>query len=137
VSEALRPGSVASVKPDSIGALSTLTPLLIKSTAVAALAGLFGFDTAVIAGTTQALVHVFNLTPASLGLTVAIALRGTFIGAMVAGIPGDRMADATACAALRFFLRVRARICDGLELACLRFFLSAYSAQFHLDSSPS
>jgi MFS family permease len=70
---------------------STLTPLLIKGTAVAALAGLlFGFDTAVIAGATQALVHLFNLTPASLGLTVAIALWGTIVGAMVAGIPGDR-----------------------------------------------
>jgi sugar porter (SP) family MFS transporter len=68
-----------------------LNALLIKSTIVAALGGLlFGFDTAVIAGATGALVNLYNLTPASLGLTVAIALWGTIIGAMLAGIPGDR-----------------------------------------------
>ncbi len=64
---------------------------LIKSTIVAALGGLlFGFDTAVIAGTTAGLTTAFSLTPASLGLTVAIALVGTVIGSMVAAIPGDR-----------------------------------------------
>jgi sugar porter (SP) family MFS transporter len=68
-----------------------LSPLLVRSTVVAALGGLlFGFDTAVIAGATKALVGLYSLTPASLGLTVAIALWGTIIGAMVAGIPGDR-----------------------------------------------
>lgn len=51
---------------------------------------LFGFDTAVIAGTTTALVRLFRLTPASLGLTVAIALWGTIAGAMLAAIPGDK-----------------------------------------------
>jgi MFS transporter, SP family, arabinose:H+ symporter len=69
----------------------TLNALLIKSTIVAALGGLlFGFDTAVIAGATGALVSLYRLTPASLGLTVAIALWGTIFGAMLAGIPGDR-----------------------------------------------
>jgi Sugar (and other) transporter len=69
----------------------TLNAFLIKSTIVAALGGLlFGFDTAVIAGATGALVSLYRLTPASLGLTVAIALWGTIIGAMLAGIPGDR-----------------------------------------------
>jgi MFS transporter, SP family, arabinose:H+ symporter len=64
---------------------------LIKSTVVAALGGLlFGFDTAVIAGTTAGLTKTFSLTPSSLGLTVAIALVGTVVGAMLAGIPGDR-----------------------------------------------
>jgi MFS transporter, SP family, arabinose:H+ symporter len=68
-----------------------LNALLIKSTIVAALGGLlFGFDTAVIAGATGALVNLYNLTLASLGLTVAIALWGTITGAMLAGIPGDR-----------------------------------------------
>lgn len=68
-----------------------LNALLIKSTAVAALGGLlFGFDTAVIAGSTSDLKYAFHLSPASLGLTVAIALWGTVVGALSAGLPGDR-----------------------------------------------
>jgi MFS transporter, SP family, arabinose:H+ symporter len=68
-----------------------LNSTLIKSTVVAALGGLlFGFDTAVIAGVTGALTNAFQLTPRGLGLTVAIALVGTVVGALFAGIPGDR-----------------------------------------------
>lgn len=64
---------------------------LIKSTVVAALGGLlFGFDTAVIAGTTRALTLEYGLSAASLGLTVASALWGTILGAMFASLPGDR-----------------------------------------------
>jgi MFS transporter, SP family, arabinose:H+ symporter len=69
----------------------SLSGVLIKSTAVAGLGGLlFGFDTAVIAGVTKSLVALYSLSPAGLGLTVAIALWGTILGAMAAGIPGDR-----------------------------------------------
>ena len=69
----------------------TLNAYLVKSTIVAALGGLlFGFDTAVIAGTTHALTETYHLSPESLGLTVAAALWGTVVGAMFAGIPGDR-----------------------------------------------
>jgi MFS transporter, SP family, arabinose:H+ symporter len=58
---------------------------------VGALGGLlFGFDTAVIAGTTHALTLTYSLTPQQLGLTVSMALIGTVIGAMSAGIPGQR-----------------------------------------------
>jgi MFS transporter, SP family, arabinose:H+ symporter len=68
-----------------------LSSTLIKSTVVAALGGLlFGFDTAVIAGATDALTRIFDLTPSSLGITVASALLGTILGAALAGIPGDR-----------------------------------------------
>jgi len=68
-----------------------LNSTLIKSTVVAALGGLlFGFDTAVIAGATGSLTVLYHLTPATLGLTVAIALWGTIVGAMLAGIPGDK-----------------------------------------------
>jgi sugar porter (SP) family MFS transporter len=68
-----------------------LNGLLIRSTLVASLGGLlFGFDTAVIAGATQALTSLYHLTPYSLGLTVSAALWGTIIGALLAGIPGDR-----------------------------------------------
>lgn len=65
---------------------------LLRSTVVAALGGLlFGFDTAVIAGTTAGLTAAYHLTQASLGTTVASALLGTIFGAMLAGIPGDRL----------------------------------------------
>jgi len=68
-----------------------LTANLLGSTVVAALGGLlFGFDTAVIAGTTRALSETFQLSPWWLGMTVASALWGTITGAIFAGIPGDR-----------------------------------------------
>lgn len=58
---------------------------------VASLAGLlFGFDTAVISGVTTALRQVFHLSEAGLGFTVAIALLGTCIGALVTGVVGNR-----------------------------------------------
>jgi len=68
-----------------------LNPNLLKATAVGALGGLlFGFDTAVIAGTTHSLTLAYALTPRQLGVTVAMALIGTVIGAMSAGIPGQK-----------------------------------------------
>ncbi len=68
-----------------------LNPHVAKSTAVGALGGLlFGFDTAVISGSTQSLTAVYHLSPALLGFTVSSALWGTVIGALTAGIPGQR-----------------------------------------------
>ena len=68
-----------------------LNRILLKSTAVAALGGLlFGFDTAVISGTTHSLTEVYHLSPGLLGVTVTSALVGTILGSMLAGIPGDR-----------------------------------------------
>jgi SP family arabinose:H+ symporter-like MFS transporter len=68
-----------------------LNSILLKSTIVAALGGLlFGFDTAVISGTTHGLTVQYQLSQLSLGVTVAIALVGTIFGAALAGIPGDR-----------------------------------------------
>jgi sugar porter (SP) family MFS transporter len=70
----------------------TLNRYLIKATAVGALGGLlFGFDTAVIAGTTQQLTEIFHLTPTTLGLTVFIGLVGTVIGALCSGVLGQRI----------------------------------------------
>jgi len=64
---------------------------LVKGTLVGGLAGLlFGFDTAVIAGTTQGLTQAFHLDPGGLGMTVSSALWGTLLGALFAGRPGDR-----------------------------------------------
>jgi hypothetical protein len=64
----------------------TLNAHLAKSTVIAALGGLlFGFDTAVISGTTAALTQNYQLSPKLLGITVASALWGTVIGSMLAG----------------------------------------------------
>ena len=69
----------------------TLNAYLARSTIVAALGGLlFGFDTVVISGTTDALTKTYHLSPLLLGFTVASALCGTILGAMFAGAPGDR-----------------------------------------------
>jgi sugar porter (SP) family MFS transporter len=69
----------------------TLSPTLVRATLVGGLAGLlFGFDTAVISGTTTGLTRTYGLTPGGLGLTVSIALWGTVAGALLAGVPGDR-----------------------------------------------
>jgi MFS transporter, SP family, arabinose:H+ symporter len=65
---------------------------LAKGSLVGALGGLlFGFDTAVISGTTHQLRQVFHLTPRELGTTVSIALLGTVIGAMSAGELGQKL----------------------------------------------
>lgn len=66
--------------------------LALRSAVIAALGGLlFGFDTAVISGTTDALQDVFSLSSGGLGFTVATALIGTITGAAVTGIwkPAD------------------------------------------------
>ena len=64
-----------------------LNSYLLKASIVGALGGLlFGFDTAVIAGTTHSLQQVFNLSDWSLGITVSIALWGTVVGALTAGL---------------------------------------------------
>jgi sugar porter (SP) family MFS transporter len=52
---------------------------------------LFGFDTAVIAGTTEQLSNVFHLTPWTLGLTVSIGLAGTILGALTSGVLGQKI----------------------------------------------
>jgi sugar porter (SP) family MFS transporter len=65
---------------------------LLSSTIIAALGGLlFGFDTAVISGTTHWLQDVFNLTSGWLGFTVASALIGTIIGSILVGRPADQI----------------------------------------------
>ena len=51
---------------------------------------LFGFDTAVISGVTEALRTEFALGPAGVGVAVSAALWGTLAGAIFSGAPGDR-----------------------------------------------
>jgi sugar porter (SP) family MFS transporter len=67
-----------------------LTGPLARSTVIAALGGLlFGFDTAVISGTTAALELVYGLSRFWLGFTVAAALIGTIVGSVAVGRPAD------------------------------------------------
>jgi len=70
-------------------------------TLIAALGGLlFGFDTAVISGTVDALQSKFALSNALLGFTVASALIGTILGAIGSGRPADVFGRRGALAAL-------------------------------------
>lgn len=69
-----------------------MNPTLLRCSIIAALGGLlFGFDTAVISGTTDQLRQVFDLKGVGLGFTVASALIGTILGALFAGLPADRL----------------------------------------------
>lgn len=66
--------------------------LVLRSSIVAALGGLlFGFDTAVISGTTDALQKIFALSDFWLGFTVSSALIGTILGAATIQYPANRL----------------------------------------------
>jgi len=89
-----------------------VTTYLWKSTLVGALGGLlFGFDTAVIAGTTQQLTAIYNLSSMTLGLTVFIGLFGTVIGAMGAGVLGERIGGREALRIMAILYAVSALGC--------------------------
>jgi SP family arabinose:H+ symporter-like MFS transporter len=65
---------------------------LMKATLTGALGGLlFGFDTVVISGAIDALVRLYHLSPQGKGWTVAIALIGTVVGALGAGVTGQKL----------------------------------------------
>jgi SP family xylose:H+ symportor-like MFS transporter len=65
---------------------------LLGASIIAALGGLlFGFDTAVISGTTAWLKTTYSLTDFMLGFTVASALIGTIIGSIAVGRPADTL----------------------------------------------
>ncbi len=65
---------------------------LMKATLTGALGGLlFGFDTVVISGAIDALVKLYGLSDYGKGWTVAIALIGTVIGALGAGVVGQKL----------------------------------------------
>lgn len=86
--------------------------ILMKSALVGALGGLlFGFDTAVIAGSTHSLTNTFSLTPFWLGVTVSIALWGTAVGALTSGRLGERFGGRNA-------LRVMAALYLVSALGC-------------------
>ena len=65
---------------------------LMRATLTGALGGLlFGFDTIVISGAIDALVRLYGLSAQGKGLTVAIGLIGTVVGALGAGTVGQRL----------------------------------------------
>jgi len=85
---------------------------LAKATAVGALGGLlFGFDTAVISGTTHALTITYGLSRKALGVTVAMALVGTIIGAVTAGMPGQKWGGRETLRVLAVFYVISALGC--------------------------
>jgi sugar porter (SP) family MFS transporter len=85
---------------------------VIKSTIVGALGGLlFGFDTAVISGTTNALTQTYQLSPALLGVTVSSALLGTVLGAITAGIPGQKFGRRDSLRVMAIFYVISALGC--------------------------
>src|SRR5579862_4197341 len=93
--------------PSDLGAAKSkavkppLNPYLLGCALVAALGGLlFGFDTAVISGTTDALRAKFALSDNLMGFTVASALIGTIIGSIAAGKPADAIGRRSALAIL-------------------------------------
>ncbi|MCU0786272.1 MAG: sugar porter family MFS transporter [Verrucomicrobia bacterium] len=100
--------------------------VLALSTVVAALGSfLFGFDTAVISGTTGALRTVFELSDGMLGFTVSSALIGTMIGALGAAKPADRWGRRPMLVILAAFFLVSAVGCgfawNWHALICFRF----------------
>lgn len=89
-----------------------LNSTLFKGILVGALGGLlFGFDTAVIAGTTRALSRTFHLSPEALGLTVSIALWGTVAGSLCAGQIGQVLGSKRALRIMAFLYVISAAGC--------------------------
>jgi MFS transporter, SP family, xylose:H+ symportor len=103
-----------------------MTAQLLWSAAVAALGGfLFGFDTAVISGATDALRLRFALGSSELGFTVASALIGTIFGSIGAGTPSERYGRRPVLRALAVLYLVTAAGCglawSWLSLVIFRF----------------
>ncbi len=89
-----------------------ITAQLLRCSSVGALGGLlFGFDTAVISGTTQQLTEVFHLSAVSLGITVSIALWGTVAGCAGSGLLGQRLGGRSALRVMAFLYIASAAGC--------------------------
>ena len=90
---------------------------LLFATVVSALGSfLFGFDTAVISGTTKFITAYFNLTDATLGITVSVALWGTMLGSIIVGRPGDlwgRRIVLVVCGAAYFVSALGCALAEG------------------------
>ena len=118
---------------------------LVYSSSAAAMGGLlFGYDTAVIAGTVEYLQKHFQLDNLELGWTVSSALVGCILGAAAAGSLGDRLGRKGAlllCAVLFFlsavwsglapsaFQLVLARILGGLGVGAASMLTPVYISE--------
>ena len=103
-----------------------VTKTLIRAAIVASLGGLlFGFDTAVIAGTTSSIETLFQLSGWSMGFVVSSALIGTIIGTLVSSKPGDIWGRRQSLKVLGFLFIISASGCafawDYWSLCCFRF----------------
>ena len=94
-----------------------ITGTLIRAAIVASLGGLlFGFDTAVISGTTSAVKALFQLSEWSMGFVVSSALIGTILGTLIVSKPGDLWGRR-----------------DSLKILGVLFFVSALGCAFAWD----
>lgn len=103
-----------------------ITKTLIRAAIVASLGGLlFGFDTAVIAGTTSSIETLFKLSEWSMGFVVSSALIGTIIGTLVSSKPGDIWGRRQSLKVLGFLFIISALGCafawDYWSLCTFRF----------------
>src|SRR4051794_22652611 len=106
-----------------------LSTQLLWSAAVAALGGfLFGFDTAVISGATDALRLRFALTSGQLGFTVASALIGTIVGSVAAGAGAVGLAVCLTLTAWAFHAGVGGRVVLASLLGYIAFFAFSQGA---------
>lgn len=70
---------------------STVKGFMFYVAFVASLGGLlFGFDTAVISGAEKAIQSIYGLSDFAHGFTIATALIGTIIGALICGRPSEK-----------------------------------------------
>ena len=92
---------------------------ILRASCIAALGGmLFGYDTAVIAGTIEYIQPYFGLSDLELGWTVSSALLGCMLGAAIAGWCGDRYgrkASMFACAILFLLSAVWSGLARSME----------------------
>ena len=103
-----------------------LTGVLIRAAAVSSLGGLlFGFDTAVIAGTTASVKELFGLSEWSMGFVVSSALVGTILGSLISSKPAERAGRRSCLMVLGVFFIVSAAGCslawDFWSLSIARF----------------
>ena len=104
----------ASPATNRVASANSGSGLLLLSAIVAALGSLlFGFDTAVISGTTEALRQAFALNDNLLGFTVSSALIGTMFGALGAGRPADWWGRRPVLTVLAVMFLVSAAGCAG------------------------
>jgi len=94
-----------------------ITATLIRAAIVASLGGLlFGFDTAVISGTTSSVKTLFQLSDWEIGFVVSSALIGTILGTVIVSKPSENWGRR-----------------DSLKILGSLFFISALGCAFSWD----